>query len=174
MKNVNKQKEQDFSCVQNTISTTGREKRTQKKLLSLKESKTLLSYLVEEKELTEQEARTLKKYRHLHFKSKRDIGAPRQTGSQMDWFEQGFRGMRQASPTPLSDEMTQKEAEDLQRFRRMRRQLFMQHKETILFIEALFEYTNNDLNSFKTCSKEEQTTCIKAFKFLAKKTTGLF
>lgn len=100
MKNVNKQKEQDFSCVQNTISTTGREKRTQKKLLSLKESKTLLSYLVEEKELTEQEAKTLKKYRHLHFKSKRDIGAPRQTGSQMDWFEQGFRGMRQASPPP--------------------------------------------------------------------------
>ncbi|HBN23191.1 MAG TPA: hypothetical protein DD412_08145 [Holosporales bacterium] len=174
MKYVNKQEEQGLFCAQNVISITAKEEKTQKKLLSLKRNKALLSYLMEEKELTEQEVRILKKYRQFHFKSKRDIGAPRQTGSQMEWFEQGFKGPRQASSTLASDKMTKKEAEELQKFRQMRRQLFIQHKHTILFIEALFEYANNDLDFFKKWSKEEQKTCIKAFKFLAKKTTGLF
>lgn len=174
MKHVNKQKTQGPFCDQNIISINAKEERASKKLLSLKASKTLLSYLMEEKELTEQEARTLKKYRQLHFQSKRDIGAPRQPGSQMEWFEQGFKNPRQVPTTLASNEITQKEAEGLQKFRQMRRQLFLQHKHTILFIEALFEYANNDLDFFKKWSTEEQKACIKAFKFLAKKTTGLF
>lgn len=174
MKHVNKQKSQGLFCAKNVISISAKEERASKKLLSLKASKTLLSYLMEEKELTEPEGRTLKKYRQFHFKSKRDIGAPRQTGSQMEWFEQGFKSPRQVFLTLASNEITQKEAEGLQKFRQMRRQLFMQHKHTILFIEALFEYANNDLDFFKRWSKEEQKTCIKAFKFLAQKTTDLF
>lgn len=174
MKELNKKTEQGLVCHKTLISIPTKEKKTPNKRLSLKKSKTLLSYLMEEKKLTKQEAMLLKKYRQFHFKSKRDIGAPRQVGSQMEWFEQGFKSPRQNSPTLISKEMTQKETEGLQKFRQMQRQLFMQHKQVALFIDALFEYAGNDLDFFTQWSKEEQKACIKTFKLLAKKATGLF
>jgi len=77
MKQINKVKGQNTHHGQNVVPL--HPKRT-KALLSLKQRRTLLSYLTEENELTEQEARTLKKYRQLHFKSKRDMGGLAKSG----------------------------------------------------------------------------------------------
>ena len=174
MKQENKQKEQGVFLVKNIESIKTKEPKDRRPFLSLKENKTLLSYLMEEKELTEQEVRTLKKYRRFHFKSKRDMGGPRQIGSQEAWFTQGFKRSRHPLSPFISEDMNQKEAEGLQKFRQMRRQLLMQYQPTLLFIEALFEHTKDNLESFKQWPQTDRQTYIKAFKFLAKKLIGLF
>ncbi len=147
--------------------TNKKETRISKESPHLKRNRKLLSYLIEEKELTEEEARALLRYRKFHFKSKRDMGAPHQITSQINYFEQSFKGPRHTSSHHMSEEINQQEEKALQQFRQMRRQLLGQHKPMVTFIETLFEYAQNDLDFFKSWAKDEQQACIKGLKLLA-------
>lgn len=128
----------------------------------LKRNKELLTYLFEEEKLTEKEIHSLLWYRKMHFKSKRDMGAPRQSISHLEYFNKHF-----SAPQHTPEEVNEQEAQKLQDFRQKRRQLFEQHQGALTFVETLFDYPRNDLDCFKAISPEEQQGCIKKLKLFA-------
>ncbi len=129
----------------------------------LKKKKELLNYLQEQNILTEQEAQKLRWYRHFHYKSKKDMDAPRFSGSQIGSIASRFG----ETSRYFTEEEKGEGLQTLLKFRALRRQLFTKHKNLIIFAEALFDYPQNDLDFYQSWLPEDQREKATALKKLS-------
>ena len=132
----------------------------------LTRKKELLDYLLEQKSLTETEVKNIKHYRHFHYKSKHDMGAPALVTSDVISLAEKFS----KTPRRFTKEETAKIEKDLSNLTAFRRKIMQTHRDLISFAETLFDCHKSDLDIYNKCSKKIHRETIFALRTFAKLT----